>query len=195
MDVDEDLDIYDILPEGDKTKQIPQEVLSEITQVLKTQKLGKLSFPFSHWPVYKHHQWMILHRSFVEHMRYSPTAIYLAAFMEFAVIPDESYFATLLRNSPIGPTNSGSNAAYGKSKITNDFKRFLVFLPGAIHPRWITETDLGVLVDAVERGKAFTRKINVGGKKGESLRKGIERIRAWDWNRTFGKESNLKLTV
>jgi hypothetical protein len=50
-------------------------------------------WPFPTYHAYKHHQWMILHRSFVQHLRKDQIALELLAFMEFSWIPDESYFA------------------------------------------------------------------------------------------------------
>jgi hypothetical protein len=67
---------------------LPKSVIrrfQSILRVLDTKRFGKLSFPFSHWTLFKHHQWMILHRNWIYELQSSPTAMYLLAFMEFAV--------------------------------------------------------------------------------------------------------------
>ncbi|RKO95040.1 hypothetical protein CAUPRSCDRAFT_13186, partial [Caulochytrium protostelioides] len=44
------------------------------------------------FPKIKHHQWMILSREFIEHLRVDRDAHDLLAWMEHTWIPDESYF-------------------------------------------------------------------------------------------------------
>lgn len=48
-----------------------------------------LAFPFPEFSIVKHHQWTALSREFIEFLQTSPTAIYVNAFMEFGLIPDE----------------------------------------------------------------------------------------------------------
>ena len=145
------------------------EKIKAIKEALQTSNYGYMSFPFSHWRVYKHSQWMILDREFVKNLKSSPIAMYMAAYMEWTMIPDESYFATMGLNSP----------SY-RIQIVNDNKRYLQFPIGAPHPRQITPEDLPVLLDNVLTGVAFTRKVNMEKANSWFLVYGIEKIRSWD---------------
>ena len=71
----------------------------KVVKTLESKHFGVISFPFKDWKLHKQHQWMSLHRSFIQYIRESPTAAYLMAVMEFTVIPDEHYFALLAANS------------------------------------------------------------------------------------------------
>ncbi|KAJ3014155.1 hypothetical protein HKX48_005308 [Thoreauomyces humboldtii] len=83
----------------------------------------------------KHHQWMILPRAFVQHLRQSQDAHDLLAWSEHSWIPDESYFAMVAL----------SHASDWAPRIVNDCKRFIYFEPDALHPIWLRNGDEGKL--------------------------------------------------
>ena len=145
-----------------------------ITTILHTSGGGRIQFPFTHWRIFKHDQWITLHRNTVRHLKFSPTAMYVAAFAEFSLIPDEGYFATLLRNDPLLNIT-----------IVNESKRFLEFPFGGIHPRWITTDDLPRAVREVAQGTGWCRKVDIRREGAWKLVKGLEGVRSWDWERTF----------
>ncbi|KAI9207406.1 core-2/I-branching enzyme-domain-containing protein [Polychytrium aggregatum] len=93
-------------------------------------EFGIVSWPFSHWKAYKHHQWMILNPHTVRHFRTNLDAFNLLAYMEHSYIPDESYFATTM-----------VNAIEFNSTIIKDMKRYLAFEEGSPHPTWLSYTD------------------------------------------------------
>ncbi|KAI8918388.1 core-2/I-branching enzyme-domain-containing protein [Powellomyces hirtus] len=79
----------------------------------------------------KHHQWMILPRSFVQHLRHAQDAHDLLAWSEHSWIPDENYFAMVAL----------SHSSHWANKIVNDCKRFIFFENGAFHPIWLKDGD------------------------------------------------------
>ncbi|KAJ3162744.1 hypothetical protein HDU86_003717 [Geranomyces michiganensis] len=88
----------------------------------------------------KHHQWMILPRAFVQHLRQSQDAHDLLAWSEHSWIPDESYFIMVALAHVSGWAN----------RIVNDCKRFIYFEKDALHPIWLKNGDQHKL----ERGAA-----------------------------------------
>ncbi|KAJ3154325.1 hypothetical protein HDU89_008393 [Geranomyces variabilis] len=88
----------------------------------------------------KHHQWMILPRAFVQHLRHAQDAHDLLAWSEHSWIPDESYFAMVALAHASGWAN----------RIVNDCKRFIYFEKDALHPIWLKNGDQHKL----ERGAA-----------------------------------------
>ena len=142
--------------------------LQEVATLVRsrTDMGGRSSFPYAGWSLWKQHQWMILDRSFVAHLRTSPTATHVLATMEWACIPDELYFADVGLNSP----------AY-RDRIVADNKRYLHFSPMAIHPKPLSTADLPRIRSAVaQQAAAFARKINIA--QEPALIAGIERMRA-----------------
>ncbi|KAJ3085789.1 hypothetical protein HDU96_005272, partial [Phlyctochytrium bullatum] len=61
---------------------------------------GLMFPPFLHWKVCRQHQWMILPRDFVQHLRDSDEAVTALAFVEHTRVPDESYFCYVALNTP-----------------------------------------------------------------------------------------------
>ena len=112
--------------------------------------LGTLSFPYSEWTLWKQHQWMVLHRTFVAHLRRSPTAIHVLATMEWAIVPDEAYFCDVGLNSVVFQQQHQQHQQH-HHRIVPESKRFLKFEPLAIHPRPLHLRDLPLLAKAVLR--------------------------------------------
>ncbi len=56
-------------------------------------KMGIRALPLPEWHVTKHHQWMVLARDFVEHLRVDPQVARFLAFAEHASFPDEFFFS------------------------------------------------------------------------------------------------------
>ena len=94
-----------------------------IVKTLQSQHFGSYVFPFLDWQLRKQHQWMTLHRKFIEYLRQSPTAAYVMAAMEFEFIADEHYFLSLITN-----IRAFSNT------INPSAMRRIVFPPSAAHP-------------------------------------------------------------
>ncbi|KAI8925915.1 core-2/I-branching enzyme-domain-containing protein [Entophlyctis helioformis] len=116
--------------------------------------LGVTSWPFPRWRAYKHHQWMIVTPEFIKFLREDRDALNFLAFAEHTYIPDESYFATVLVNSP-----------QFADKVVNDNKRYLRFAGSdAAHPSWLGYKDR-YLFPAGEPEPSFfiIRKLNVFG--------------------------------
>ncbi|KAJ3206417.1 hypothetical protein HDU67_008177 [Dinochytrium kinnereticum] len=61
---------------------------------------GLMYPPFYNWRVCRQHQWMILTREFVKHIRESEEAITALAFSEHTWVPDENYFCYVALNTP-----------------------------------------------------------------------------------------------
>ncbi|KAJ3254208.1 hypothetical protein HK103_007453 [Boothiomyces macroporosus] len=101
----------------------------DYSSVYHPAELGVVTWPFNHWRAYKHHQWMILTPEAVKFFRSDPHAITFLAFAEHTYIPDESYIATVMVNSP---------QFFGK--ILNNNKRYLRFNGGS-HPAWLGYKD------------------------------------------------------
>lgn len=118
------------------------------------------AFPFPGWTIVKHSQWMILHRSFVERLRQSPTAAYVAAFMEWCSIVDESYFGVVGLN--LGRVDvAGGGDEMWQDRIVAHHRRFLTFPLRSIHPKMLTRSDLPAIRRAkVKNGALFARKID-----------------------------------
>lgn len=124
------------------------------TQKREATEERMIHFPYSEFKLVGHHQWMVLHRSFIEWMRNSPLTMQLLAFSEFAIVPDENFFGTLALNSPF------------QGRIVNTCKRFLWFPPGAAHPKKVTMSDFPNIVKAIENGDGWTRKVEISCSKG-----------------------------
>ncbi|KAJ3415761.1 hypothetical protein HDV05_004225 [Chytridiales sp. JEL 0842] len=84
---------------------------------------GFLPPPFPSWTSYKHSQWNILSRSFINHMQRDWKTFEALAWAEFHVIPDEHFFGLVLMNSP-----------EFKDKVIKDNKRLAYFDPNEWHP-------------------------------------------------------------
>jgi hypothetical protein len=56
--------------------------------------MGIVTWPYTHWRAYKHHQWVVLTPETIRYLRTSKEALMFLAFAEHTYIPDESYFAT-----------------------------------------------------------------------------------------------------
>lgn len=146
-----------------------------LLSILHTKGNGNLKFPYSHWNLYKHDQWMILDRETVKFLKFSPTSMYIAAFSEFSYIPDECYFATLLRNNPLFPLG-----------VVDDSKRYLEFPLASRHPKFLKSNDLDNVMKSVETDfVSWGRKVDVTKQGGWNFVRGIEKIRSWDWLRVF----------
>lgn len=115
----------------------------------RTGEHGMLLYPYPEFTIFGHHQWMILHRSFIEWMRSSPVTMQLLAYAQFTVVPDENLFGTIALNSPF------------QTRVVNNCKRYLWFPPGAPHPKTITMNDFDELKNAASRGDGWTRKIEL----------------------------------
>ncbi|KAJ1344756.1 hypothetical protein BSLG_000277 [Batrachochytrium salamandrivorans] len=116
--------------------------------------LGVTSWPFPRWRAYKHHQWMIVSPDFIRFLRSDSDALNFLAFSEHIYIPDESYFATVLVNSP-----------QFSDTVVNDNKRYLRFAGGgAAHPSWLGYKDRFLFpAGEPEPSFFFIRKMNVFG--------------------------------
>ncbi|KAI8848114.1 hypothetical protein BC829DRAFT_490264 [Chytridium lagenaria] len=77
---------------------------------------GLMYPPFYSWRVCRQHQWMILTRRFVAHLRGSAEAITALAFVEHTWVPDENYFCYVALNTP-----------QFTSKVISDNKRYVTF--------------------------------------------------------------------
>ncbi|KAI8894641.1 core-2/I-branching enzyme-domain-containing protein [Globomyces pollinis-pini] len=125
---------------------------SDYSSVYHPSELGIVTWPNTNWRAYKHHQWVILTPESIRFLRNDPTAINFLSFAEHTYIPDESYFATVLCNSP-----------EFNGKILNNNKRYLRFSGGA-HPSWLGYPDRH-LFPAYEPDPSFyfIRKMNTQG--------------------------------
>ncbi|KAJ3397427.1 Beta-1,3-galactosyl-O-glycosyl-glycoprotein beta-1,6-N-acetylglucosaminyltransferase 4 [Lobulomyces angularis] len=128
----------------------PHVALSDYKGIVHAFETGLRWWPFSTFHAFKHHQWMILHRSFIEHIRTDTVAMDVLAYMEHTWIPDESFFAIIAVNSPMF-----------KDKVISNSRRYIKF-EGGWHPIWITwETRYDFLIgDNPDDGYFFIRKIN-----------------------------------
>ncbi|KAI3654916.1 hypothetical protein MP228_000296 [Amoeboaphelidium protococcarum] len=168
-----------IITNNVQSKGLPQNVVDTMAQVLQipvSPGSQRIAFPYSHWSLYKHHQWVVLGRDVVRHLQYSPTASYVAAFMEFGFIVDEIYLATVLANSvgfikkslPIqsqAQSNSNVNRRpyAGVGELINDSKRFIEFPLASKHPRKIMLPDLKLMASLVFNQRIFdARKVDFG---------------------------------
>eukprot|EP00842_Homolaphlyctis_polyrhiza_P001241 jgi/Hompol1/2117/HPOL_002833-RA len=93
-------------------------------------ELGITSWPFAHWKAYKQMQWMILSRQAVNHFRTDKEAISYLAFMEHSLMPEESFFATVLVNSE-----------YLSNLLMADKKRYVRSPSDISSPSWIGWSD------------------------------------------------------
>lgn len=91
--------------------------------------VGLRSPPYADWSLWKCHQWMILTRDFVSHLRTDAEALHLLAFMEHAYIPDETFFCQVAVNHP-----------HFREKLIPHNKRFHEFGRGTSHPH-VLSTD------------------------------------------------------
>ncbi|KAI3636059.1 hypothetical protein MIR68_005940 [Amoeboaphelidium protococcarum] len=179
LDVEDVQENQRIITNNVQSKGLPQNVVDTMAQVLQipvSPGSQRIAFPYSHWSLYKHHQWVVLGRDVVRHLQYSPTASYLAAFMEFGFIVDEIYLATVLANSvgfikrslPIqSQAQSNSNANRrpyaGVGELINDSKRFIEFPLASKHPRKIMLPDLKLMAQLVFNQRIFdARKVDFG---------------------------------
>ncbi|KAJ3093031.1 hypothetical protein HK102_012240 [Quaeritorhiza haematococci] len=94
-------------------------------------ELGLRWWPFRRWRPCKQHQWMILHRDFIDFLRQDSDALNALAFVEHTWIPDESYFCAVIQN--IDPWTE---------RTVNDNKRYLTIPPGRQHPLWVNMNDV-----------------------------------------------------
>ncbi|KAJ3102009.1 hypothetical protein HDU96_009789 [Phlyctochytrium bullatum] len=126
--------------------------------------IGLMYPPFSNWRVCKQHQWMILTRQTVVHFRTNKAAALALAFMEFSWIPDEQFFCYVLVNNRTLV-----------SRVVNDSKHYLRFLPNEFHPKTI---DINSEDDMEELGKDqpideptyfFARKVEVRNPQGSAF--------------------------
>lgn len=107
---------------------------------------------------YKQSQWMILHRSAVEYLRYAEKPRYLLAFMESQLAPDEAYFSVALLNSDYLrrtlPKLTGVN-----QPLVPDSKRLIYWETHESHPRTMDITYKEFV--RLNRCLFYTRKFNV----------------------------------
>ncbi|KAJ3104680.1 hypothetical protein HDU97_008956 [Phlyctochytrium planicorne] len=61
---------------------------------------GLMYPPFHSWRVCRQHQWMMLTRRFIGHLRTSNEAVTALAFAEHSWVPDENYFCYVAINTP-----------------------------------------------------------------------------------------------
>lgn len=93
-------------------------------------------------------QWMVLSREACHYALESAAARRFQAFFRFTRVPDESYFQTVLMNSPLA------------EKVVNDNLRYIRWPEGwALHPETLTKDDLPTLLSS---GKLFARKFDPG---------------------------------
>ncbi|KAL2918116.1 Xylosyltransferase 2 [Polyrhizophydium stewartii] len=132
--------------------------VADFSSLFHPNVLGVTSWPFPRWRAYKHHQWMIVTPDFVRHLRENRDALNFLAFAEHTYIPDESYFATVLVNSP-----------KFRDTVVNDNKRYLRFAGSdAAHPSWLGYLDRFLFPSGEpEPSFYFIRKFNY---LGESFR-------------------------
>jgi hypothetical protein len=97
--------------------------------------------------VVKQHQWMVISPAALQSMLESGEAMNILAYAEFSYIPDESYFATTLVNSP-----------QLRERVHRDNFRYLRFAGGA-HPVTLTMKDRVHFPPGGERAIHFVRKI------------------------------------
>ncbi|KAI8896370.1 nucleotide-diphospho-sugar transferase-domain-containing protein [Globomyces pollinis-pini] len=64
-------------------------------------ELSITAWPFPYWQTFKQMQWMILSVSAVDHFRNDRIAHNYMAMLEHAFMPEETFFATVLVNSPV----------------------------------------------------------------------------------------------
>eukprot|EP00842_Homolaphlyctis_polyrhiza_P003002 jgi/Hompol1/3702/HPOL_000837-RA len=128
--------------------------LADYSSLYHPQGLGVTSWPFPRWRAFKHHQWMIVTPDLIKHLRSDIDALNFLAFQEHTYIPDESYFATVLLNSP-----------QFRDTVVNDAKRYLRFgTIDAAHPSWLGYKDRHLFPPGEsEPSFYFIRKINVLG--------------------------------
>lgn len=97
--------------------------------------------------VVKQHQWMVISPAALQSMLESGEAMNILAYAEFSYIPDESYFATTVVNSP-----------QLRERVHRDNFRYLRFAGGA-HPVTLTMKDRVHFPPGGERAIHFVRKI------------------------------------
>ncbi|KAI8845944.1 core-2/I-branching enzyme-domain-containing protein [Chytriomyces cf. hyalinus JEL632] len=116
-------------------------------------QIGIMVPPFPRWRFVKHHQWMILARDFVDHLRDSDQVALALAYWENMLIPDESFFGTVFLNTP-----------QFSNRILNTNKRFLKFAKQpASHPETLSmkhHKDIGKELRGEDPKYLFMRKVN-----------------------------------
>eukprot|EP00158_Paraphelidium_tribonemae_P004605 Partr_v1_DN26864_c2_g1_i2_m40922 len=116
-----------------------------------------MQLPFRKWKtLHKQHQWMILHRKTVEIVRSSSVAATFLAYADFTIVPDESYFSTLLAH--INAVDPDTRAIYRIPIIPR--VRTMFFFKG-YSPRPITLNDRDQLQIAARNGYFFARKVDI----------------------------------
>jgi hypothetical protein len=90
-------------------------------------------------------QWMILSRSFCEHVATRSNVWRARLFFRNTYVPDESFYQTLLMNSPFRHT------------LVNDNRRFIDWTSGPERPRILRTSDLSRLTNC---DALFARKVN-----------------------------------
>jgi hypothetical protein len=142
-----------------------------------------LKHPYPNWVPLKHHQWMILSRNHLMHLKKSPVAMTFLAYAEWTGIPDEAYFAMVLVNhfsDLLMP--KGKSMVVPRLRVVNSFKRWLKFPTGASHPETITSKRLPEISDQVACNDAvFCRKVDA------KITPVLDELRAIDDRVYFGK--------
>ncbi|KAJ3217440.1 hypothetical protein HDU67_007910 [Dinochytrium kinnereticum] len=127
-------------------------------------EIGLMYPPFPNWRVCKQHQWMILSRDTVNYFRTSHSAALALAYIEHSWIPDEGFFCYVIVNN--------QNLL---SRVVNDNKRYLHFLPNEFHPKTLDincTSDLGDGKSESERDNPrylFARKVDLRTREGKEL--------------------------
>lgn len=111
----------------------------------------------------KSSQWMILHSSLVSYMRKDPRARMLLAYMEHAMIPDESFFATYILSTPL--FSRETHKALQRPKRVSNFPKRLIYWykSNQKHPQVLSwEQDRELFENDVELQRDwFFRKANI----------------------------------
>jgi len=79
--------------------------------------------------------WLTAHRSFCEYATSAKTRFY-RLFFRTTIVPDESYFQTVLMNSPF------------RTRVVNNSLRYIRWIKGADHPLTLTMEDLSAMLSS-----------------------------------------------
>ncbi len=122
----------------DRTRRYYLEVGRKIKRVPLIPAIRRLDVP-----LYKGSQWVALSRSFCEYLGKADLRKY-DRFFNYSFVPDESFFHTVLMNSPLADTH------------VNDNLRKIIWPPGG-SPQLLTSRDYDALTSS---GKYFARKFD-----------------------------------
>lgn len=110
--------------------------------VSNSMAFGLRTWLFPTWRPFRQSPWMILSREAVTHFRTDRKTLNFLAFLEHSFVPDESFYATALMNSPLSNRLQGDKRRYNREP-GNGATTWVgwpdrhIFPPGQTEPRYL----------------------------------------------------------